>query len=84
MPLFDGALELIRQWDAVVKPTDPNGLVFATRSGKPISPNNVPRRWVYAACLALGIPKASWNAFRRSYLTWAHEEKCGRRLEVCD
>lgn len=47
---------------------------------KPISPNNVLRRWVYPACLALGIPKVSWNAFRRSYLTWAHEKNVPAKI----
>jgi len=35
---------------ARAKGVAPDALVFSTRSGKPISPNNVLRRWVFPAC----------------------------------
>jgi len=41
-------------------------LVFATRTGKPIAPNNVLRRWVFPACEAVGASRASWLTFRRT------------------
>ena len=41
-------------------------------TGKPISPNNVLRGWVFPACEALGIPRATWLTFRRTYSSWAH------------
>ncbi len=52
----------------------PDDLVFATWSGKPISPNNVLRRWVFPACAKLGLPNATWLTFRRTYSSWAHEK----------
>ncbi len=33
-----------------VRRREPDDLVFATVTGKPISPNNVLRRWVFLAC----------------------------------
>ena len=45
----------------------------ATWSGKPISPNNVSRRWVFPACAKLNLPNATWLTFRRTYASWAHE-----------
>jgi integrase len=48
--------------------------VFATRSGKSISPNNVLRRSIVPACDALGLPHATWLTFRRTYSSWAHDK----------
>jgi integrase len=47
-------------------------LVFSTWSGKPISPNNVLRRWVFPACEALGLKRVTWLTLRRTYSSWAH------------
>ena len=38
------------------------------------SPNNVLRRWIFPACVAHGLPHATWLTFRRTYSTWAHEK----------
>jgi len=43
-------------------------------SGKPISPNNVLRRWVFPACEALTLRRATWLTFRRTYSSWAHDK----------
>ena len=48
-------------------------VVFATASGRPLSPNNVMRQRVYPACEAAGLPRASWLTFRRTYSSWAHD-----------
>jgi integrase len=47
IPLAESGLHLIRAWKQQVRTIDPDRLMFATRSGKPISPNNVLRRWVF-------------------------------------
>ena len=73
LPLSPGAVTLLRSWRDRVKRREPDDLVFATGSGKPISPNNVLRRWVFPACEALGLARASWLTFRRTYSSWAHE-----------
>ena len=73
VPIAALAKQLIADWRSRVRSTDPDALVFATSSGKPISPNNVLRRWVYPACEALGLRRASWLTFRRTYSSWAHE-----------
>jgi integrase len=56
------------------KRTAADDLVFSTWSGKPISPNNVLRRWIFPACSTLGIPNATWLTFRRTYSSWAHDK----------
>jgi integrase len=48
--------------------------MFSTVSGKAISPNNVLRTWVWPACQAAGLPRATWLTFRRTYSSWAHDK----------
>lgn len=67
LPLSPHALRLFADWRAQAKRTGDDDLVFATRSGLPISPNNVLRRWVYPACNDLGLPRSSWLTCRRTY-----------------
>jgi len=43
-----------------------------TWSGKPISPNNVLRRWIAPACETLGLKRVSWLTLRRTYSSWTH------------
>ena len=42
--------------------------------GKPISPNNVVRRWIIPACETLGLERVTWLTLRRTYSSWAHEK----------
>jgi integrase len=74
IPLSDTAIQLLINWRKQVRRTAPEDLVFATVSGKPISPNNVLRTWVWPACEAAGLPRATWLTFRRTYSSWAHEK----------
>jgi integrase len=73
LPLPTGAVTLLRSWRARVSRREPDDLVFATVTGKPISPNNVLRRWVFPACEKLQLARTSWLTFRRTYSSWAHE-----------
>jgi integrase len=73
IPLSEGALQFLKDWKGEAA-QPPETLVFATRSGKPISPNNVLRRWIFPTCTALGLRRATWLTFRRTYSTWAHEQ----------
>jgi integrase len=74
IPLSDTALRLVAEWKARVNNTKPDDLVFGTRLGTPISPNNVLRRSIFPACERLGLPKATWLTFRRTYSSWSHEK----------
>jgi integrase len=74
IPLSELALRFIVEWKRNVKRTEPDTLVFSTRSGKPISPNNVLRRMIFPACEALRLPHATWLTFRRTYSSWAHDK----------
>jgi integrase len=72
VPVSEAVMHLLAEWRARVTRTEPDTLVFATWSGKPISPNNVLRQQVYPACAALGLPRVSWLTLRRTYSSWAH------------
>jgi len=54
IPLSDLAVGLLAEWNRQAKKTEPEDLVFSTWSGKPISPNNILRRWV-------SPPAPSWG-----------------------
>ncbi len=74
IPLSELAWQLIAEWKTQAENTAPDALVFATRQGTPILPNNVVRRAIFPACKRLGIPKATWLTFRRTYSSWSHEK----------
>ena len=74
IPLSAGARQLVADWRPYARSTAPDALVFSTWSGKPISPGNVLRRWVFPACDAVGVKRATWLTFRRTYSSWAHEK----------
>jgi integrase len=66
-------LALITAWKSRTKRTKPTDFIFGTRKGKPENANNILRRHVYPACDALGIPRANWLTFRRTFSTWSHK-----------
>jgi integrase len=74
VPLSDTTVTLLEEWKGHVKRTEPEALVFSTWSGKPISPNNVLRRWIFPVCARLQLPNATWLTFRRTYSSWAHDK----------
>lgn len=73
IPLSMAALKLVSEWKGPAKRTDADALVFATRTGGPIAPNNVLRRAIFPACDRLGQPRATWLTFRRTYSSWSHQ-----------
>jgi integrase len=73
VPLSLAARALLMDWRSRAHRSGPDDLVFSTWSGKPISPNNVFRAAVYPACEGLGLPRATWLTFWRTYASWAHE-----------
>ena len=74
IPLPDMAVQLLCAWRSRTRRTAPDDLIFSTVSGKPISPKNVLRTWVWPACQSAGLPRATWLTFRRTYSSWAHDK----------
>jgi integrase len=73
IPLSDTTLTLIAEWKAYVGNAEPDRLVFSTKMGTPILPNNVLRRFVFPTCKRLGLPRSTWLTFRRTYSSWSHD-----------
>jgi integrase len=73
IPLSSASLALIQAWKSRVESTEPDRLVFSTGIGTAIAPNNVLRRHVFPACTRLGLPRATWLTFRRTYSSWSHD-----------
>jgi integrase len=73
IPLSDTAVTLMAEWKAYVGSVEPDTLVFSTKAGTPILPNNVLRRFIFPACTRLGLPRATWLTFRRTYSSWSHD-----------
>jgi len=74
IPRSTAAVHVLQTWRQHVETPKPDGLVFSTRTGGSISPNNVLRRMVVPACEAAALPHASWLTFRRTYSSWAHDK----------
>ena len=74
IPLSPAALQLVHDWRSAAKRRKPDDLVFGTKAGKPVSPNNVLRRWIVPACAVQGLPNATWLTFRRTFSSWSHEK----------
>jgi len=53
--------------------TGPRDLVFSTRRGTPIRPDNVLKRVIHPACERLKIPRVGWHAFRHTHATLLSE-----------
>jgi integrase len=68
------ASRFVDEWRERGNTVEPSALVFSTRSGKAISPNNVLRRAIFPACEALNLPRATWLTFRRTYSSWSHDK----------
>ena len=47
-----------------------SGLLFKTKSGKPLSQSNIIRRHLHPLLKELGIPRTGFHAFRRFRTTW--------------
>lgn len=73
IPLSPSAVQLMADWKGDETP-GLEDLVFSTRSGGPISPNNVLRRAIFPACDRLKLPRATWLTFRRTYSSWSHDK----------
>ncbi len=65
VPLAESTLALLTEWRARVKRTAPDALVFATWSGKPISPHNVTRRKSIAAQISRPLRRDSLRVLMR-------------------
>jgi len=64
---LEGILLSLRGTSAV-----PEALVFASRKGTPLRPENVLKRVIHPACEQLGLPKVGWHDLRHTSATLLH------------
>src|SRR6516225_834071 len=58
----------------------PEGLVFATRYGGPLTSNNLRKRGLQSACKRAGLPRINWHGLRHTHGTLLHVQ--GTPLKV--
>jgi integrase len=58
----------------------PNGLLFANKSGKPLSQTNLLRRSLHPILKGLGAEKAGFHAMRRFRTTWLRKQRAPEDL----
>ena len=73
IPLSKPAVELLREWQNIATRKAPVDFIFCTRDGKPKESRQVMRDHIVPACHDLGLPRASWLTFRRTFSTWADQ-----------
>jgi integrase len=71
VPLDAFAIARLGRWKRQSRRTAPSDLIFGTRNGKPESSNNLLHRHVFPACDRLGIRRATYLTFRRTFSTWS-------------
>jgi len=72
VPLDQWTMHILKQWRGLSKHTRPIDFIFSTRTGKQETPGNILRRYVFPACDAMKLRRATWNTFRRTFSTWLH------------
>ncbi len=53
----------------------PDALVFASRKGTPLRPENVLKRVIHPACARIGLPKVGWHDLRHTSATLLHQSE---------
>jgi integrase len=73
IPLSQPTVALLQEWFKVVKRKAAEDFIFSTTTGKPKEPRQITRDYIVPACGDLGLPRAGWLTFRRTFATWADE-----------
>jgi integrase len=73
VPLSRAALDLLKFHRVRSIKTGPMDLVFASRHGTPIRPDNVLKRAIHPACDRLKVPRVGWHALRHTHATMLSE-----------
>jgi integrase len=73
VPLSESACAFLLEWAGSCSSDDSDRLIFSSRKGRALSPSNILQRDIYPACDALGLRRANWHTFRRTFSTWSHD-----------
>ena len=73
IPLSQPAVRMLNAWFEAATKKAPEDFIFSTNTGKPKEPRQIVRDYILPVCRELGLPRASWLTFRRTFATWADE-----------
>ncbi|MGB2888046.1 MAG: site-specific integrase [Candidatus Acidiferrales bacterium] len=73
IPLSSPLVELLRRRKALATDTRPEALVFASRKGTPLWPEDILKRVIQPACDRLKMPRVGWHTFRHTHATLLNE-----------
>jgi integrase len=73
IPLSSPVVELLRNRKSQAAKAGPENLVFSTRKGTPLEPENILKRVIHPACDRLGMPHIGWHTFRHTHATLLNE-----------
>jgi len=68
IPLSSQALQLLQDRRAMRPDAKAEDLVFMSRTGTPLRPDNVLKRIIRPACDWLGLPRIGWHTFRHTHV----------------
>jgi integrase len=74
IPLSQQAIQLLSSWYEVSSRQAPEDFIFSRANGGPKDQKQIMRDHIAPACRAIGIPRASWLTFRRTFATWADQQ----------
>jgi integrase len=72
----------LREWRQVAKRTEPADFILSGRNGDPMDQARMLRSHIKPACEELGLPKATWLTFRRTFSTWADERGVSAKIRA--
>ncbi len=73
MPLSQPAVAILNEWFKAATKKAPDDFIFSTNTGTPKEPRQIVRDYILPVCRELGLPRASWLTFRRTFATLADE-----------
>jgi integrase len=73
IPLSSPAVALLRNQKAQAARRDHNDLIFVSRTGTPLRPDNILKREIHPACNRLKMPHVGWHTFRHTHATLLNE-----------
>jgi len=73
VPLSTPAVALLRKLKSQQAETKPESLVFVSRRGTPLRPENLLKREIHPACDRLKMRRVGWHTFRHTHATLLNE-----------
>ena len=74
VPMTHGIAQALLARRANSRNTADDALVFATRLGTPLAPNNLRRRQLHPACERASVERINWHSLRHTHGTLLHEQ----------